>query len=376
MTASSGRDGRRRRVLNDGARAAADAAGATMPPGASPTAGERTRRFAPQDDSVSFAIARGLLPTRGIAIAGAMGIGLAATAVALAVHQYGAPFATAFAPVFDLNGAASIGSWLVTTLMLVAAALAFTIYGLRSNRTDDVRGQYRWWFTAGLAGVAASAVYATSLHVVVGEFLGQASGFAPLAKGALWWITASTLAAMVLGFRPLADLKESRWSLTLVVLSASLLVLSACATVGALPPVSLPYQILIQTGGLLGGLVALVGAELTYVRRVLLETDGLIAAPQRKPKPAKREEQESPKKKSEPKQDPAPAKPAVTVHRPEPKPEPAAASEPEPKQATVWTDGADDPDGEYDEEGGEKRRLSKAERKRLRRQKAKGRYAA
>ncbi|MCA9240689.1 MAG: hypothetical protein KDA37_10835, partial [Planctomycetales bacterium] len=268
--------------------------------------------------------------------------------------------------------AASLGSWLVSTLMLAAAGLAFTIYGLRSNRTDDVRGQYRWWFTAGLAGICASAVYATNLHVTFGEYLGQASGFAPLGKGAVWWITAAVLAAVVLGFRPLGDLKESRWSLTLVVLSAVLMVLAACGTVGALPPVALPHEVLIQTGGLLGGLLALIGAQLTYVRRVLLETDGLITAPQRKLKPAKRQEADSSAKQPQPKQEASPAKPAVAPQRQEPKP--AVASKPEPTQ-TEWTDGGDDPDCEYDEDG-QKQRLSKAERKRLRRQKAKGRYAA
>jgi hypothetical protein len=385
MTAGTGRDGRRRRVLNDGVRAASATADSEQAAADTRVPGTRTRRFAPEEGSVSFAVARGLLPTHGLAMTGVLAGGLLATAAILAGHHFRTALGPPFEAALDLGLAASLGRWMASSLMLLTGAMCLVIYGLRTNRTDDVRGLYRWWLAAGVACLAWSAIYTSQLHVAVGEYLAQATGFSPLAGGAFWWLLPLGITAGVLGFRPLADLRESKLSLTLTLAAGALFIITCCAAVGALPAAVAQHEPLVQAGSLLVGLVCGIGAQLSYVRRVLLETDGVIAAPKRK---AKVKKTPKPQEVEQPK--PTAAKPKQSAEQPdqptakrETKADPAPTG-PEPKRperevriasGTQWTDGSDGPLGDDEEGDSPRRKLSKAERKQLRKQKF-DRYAA
>lgn len=385
MAAGNGRGGRRRRVLNDGVRAASAAAEAELANSDPVADGARMRRFAPPEGSVSFAVARGLLPTSGLRLASVALGGTATVAALLAGHYYSAMLPASLAPVLALSSPTALASWLTTTLMLTIAALCVAIYGLRSNRTDDVRGRYRWWMSAACACLAANAIYATRLHVIAAETLAQVTGFAPLG-GALWWIAPAAVGALAIGFRPLGDLRESKLSLSFVVLSVLALGASACGSAGLLPGVAAPFSTLIAFGGLLVGLVFAIVAQLSYVRRVLQETDGAVPAPVKKTAVKK-----DAAKKGEVKQEAAGTAPEPAKSRAKPRTKPASESRAKPQskskakpekqpqelkvaQETQWTDGSEVLDGDYEDDQ-PRRKLTKAERKRLRKQKA-GRYAA
>ena len=381
MTAGTGRDGRRRRVLNDGVRAASATADSEQAAADARAPGTRTRRFAPEEGSASFAVARGLLPTHALSMTGVLAGGLLATTAILAGHHFRAALGPTLAGALDLGSAASLGRWMASSLMLVAAGMCLVIYGLRTNRTDDVRGLYRWWLAAGVACLAWSAIYTSQLHTAVGSYLAQATGFSPLAGGAFWWLLPLGIGAAVLGFRPLQDLRESKLSLALTLAACALLVTTCFAAVGALPAAVTQHEPVAQAGTLLAGLVCGIGAQLGYVRRVLLETDGVIAAPKRKPKvkntPKPQEPQELSQPKPSVKQQDQPAAQQETKAPPAP-----ARHEPKRPEAPVklasgtqWTDGSDGPLGDDEEGDSSRRKLSKAERKQLRRQKSE-RYAA
>lgn len=396
--ASGARDGRRRRVLNEGARSGAAEQDFTDD---TPAAAPKKRRFAPEPGSPSFAVARSVLPTGGASLAGVVALGLAVSGGVLAADYFRPQLPAALSGVLNIAAPGSLGGWLTGSLMLVVALLCGVIYGLRSNRSDDVRGLYRWWLTAAIAGVLLSAAYSVGAGSVIGGELVRLTGVTALGVSG-WWIAGLVVAAGVLGFRPLADLAESRLSLTFSVLAAVAVVASWCGAAGAVPASVAEHAQLAQSGGLLIGLVLALAAQLSFVRRVLLETDGVIAAPVKKPKPAKKEkpakQQESAKtaepaasKAAEPAAEaskpatPAPAPAAKKAKRPAAEPvaeeQPAAPTRRrENKKAAVaaeasrWTDGSD-AEADYDDDG-PRRKLSKAERKRLRKAKASGRYAA
>lgn len=374
MTSGSGRAARRRRVLSEGARSASVAADKRDDATDRPA---KTRRFAPPPGSVSFAVARGLLPTRALALAGVLLAGALTTAGVLAAHVYReiivARLGAQEAPAIDLADPGSLAHWLSVALAMACAALALVIYGLRQNRTDDVRGLYRWWLAAALALAAASIFLPARVHVTLAQSLAHATGFSPLPGDAFWWLAPGAALACVLAVRPLGDLKESKLSLACMGVSAVSFVVAVCTHLGALPRPAAPHALVVQSGALLLGLVAAVGAQLAYVRRVLLETDGVIAQPERRVA-AKRGAQTPPAdppasaKKSSQRDDNEPDGPArlavATGGKRERRAEP-----------TQWVDGSQGDPNAYDEDAPARRKLSKAERKRLRREKARGRAA-
>lgn len=373
MSAGSVRDGRRRRVLNEGARSAS----AAFLENSDPNTGDSSvpkRRFAPEEGSVSYAVARGLLPLQAVPFTLVLiGVLLLTTGV-LAGDYYHARLGVMWQGVLRLDATTSLGRWFVTTLLLANGAMCLVLFGLRSSRTDDVRGQYRWWFSAGVGCLLASALYAIQLPQTGGASLSALTGIGPLG-GTLWWLAPALLAGLVLSLRPVKDFIDSKLSLSFVLLAALALTASTAATVDLMPAAWLVPRSLASHGGLLLGLVFSLAAMLAYARRVLLEADGVIAAPIKTSGPKKVKQQ--PKaptvakervEPQQPKQQPAAAAQTQAAK------EPQTAAKPKIADQTRWTDGSDGGAGE-DNDGNPRRKLSKAERKRLRKQKA-GRYAA
>ncbi|WP_146590426.1 hypothetical protein [Posidoniimonas polymericola] len=352
--------------------------------------GLKKRRFAPDPGSPSFAVARSVLPTSGVSLAGTVSAGLLLSGGVLAGDYFKPLLPAALAGPLSVAAPSSVGGWLVASLMLVVALLCAVIYGLRSNRSDDVRGLYRWWLTAAIAGVALSAAYSVGAGSLVGAELTRLTGVTAVGNSG-WWITALALSALVLGFRPVADLAESRLSLAFSVLAAAAVIVSWCGAAGAVPAQASEHAQLVQSGGLLIGLVMAAAAQLAFVRRVLLETDGVIAAPEKKEKPAKKVTKASPdaaatKQAGKPakvgekpatvrfESKPAAAEPVAEEESPAPSLRRDTSNEAAASEDSRWTDGSD-ADADYDDDN-PRRKLSKAERKRLRKSKAGGRYAA
>lgn len=376
MATGTGRDGRRRRVLNDGARASAAAPTADSGP-VEPAA--KRRRFAPDDASVSFAIARGVLPTSPWRLTLAVGGALVLVALCVVGHLYHTLLPAALAPLANVQAPTSVAQWLTGLMTTTAGVLCLVVYGLRSSRTDDVRGLYRWWLTAGVGCLLVSGLLATGAHEIAAGQLVEATGVAVLG-GAIWWVVPAALAFLALAIRPLGDLRESAVSLTFSIAASGCLVVSTLAHLRVLPGVAEGHATSVASGALMACLVFAMAAQLRYIRRVLLETDGRLSAPKakvKKPAPAA--------KPVEAKANTAASAPSPKTQpkaQPQPQPKPAAAAKPAAKAAQVkvadesrWTDGSDADDQHYDDDQ-PRRKLSKAERKRLRKQKAGGRYAA
>lgn len=371
------RTGRRRRLLQEGisAQSSADLGHTTAEQRASSV------RYVPRPDSVSFAIATALPRTYAgiLLVFGALTLPLLGMAV---VDSYTSqtlsdPHSPG-ASILKIGGAYSISTWWTANSWLLLSLVSLLVFGLRRLRMDDLRSGYRWWVVASAAGVAMSLNASTQLHTWLSAELARLIGWSPLAGDALWWLAPGVLVLAGLGVRLCLDLSDSR-----IAVGASLLAMAAVGygwfiTAGLAPSPGAPWLSPAATASMLvmlGQTLALL-AMLCYVRRIVREAEGVESRPAAVAKPkiavAKKTEPTnsttaSPKPAES--RDPASRKSRREANTSDHEP-PSEAEVTKESTETAWTDGAEgDYSDEYDDQPN-RRRLSKAERKRLRKQKA------
>lgn len=387
MSAAAGRGDRRRRILSEGRLTLAaieEISSDDQPRSATPQ-----RRYAPGPGSVSFGVARRLLPTTGGALAGFLLAGLFVGGGLIATHLYQDKIAaslgessdaqTNLRPILDVARPTSLLAWVTTTLTLATAALCVIVFGLRRHRSDDLRGVYRWWMPAAVVCLAASVCQATGLHNALATVIAINVGWTALPGSAIWWLLPTLLIATPLAVRVIIDLKESRLALSAALLAAACFGVALVAKLGGTPAAWAASGTVIVAGALHLGLLATLLSQLAYTRRILQEAGGQIAPPAKAKLVASStaESQQAERESQEVK----PVAVGTSNHletkrrsdRVSPQEPPRVAAE------TQWVDGsqADYQDAYEDEgDGATRRKLSKSERKRLRKQKARGNRAA
>lgn len=246
---------------------------------------------------------------------------------------------------------AGLAAWLGQVSLVAAACIAVSIRQMRRHRLDDYRGRYRAW--GWIAGLAALATVERQLPLseLISATIADGSGiaFGPHAVG--WWIVLAAPTCLAVCLWAVLPMHE-RLATTLAIFTTGLAwsAAAACGWIGQ----GAPGSPLAASSGLLtlagDGLLAV--SMLIAARSVLREVRGEAVKPARPSKPA--------------------ARPAAEV---EPTEETTNAQPDRPRTdttlvATQWSDGSDD--GDIDEQDADawdenpSRKLSKAERKRLR----------
>ncbi|MFV2065597.1 MAG: hypothetical protein ACC645_01355 [Pirellulales bacterium] len=297
----------------------------------------------------------------------------------------------------------SVAGWFASSMLLVAPALAWLIFSVRRYRVDDYHGRYRVWLYVAAISVMWSIDITAHLHPLLANQLTQWTGWGPLG-GAVWSLLLAGLLAGVVGIRLLIEVSESRVALTLLVATYALWTTALLAQFELVPGIdNLPIATLFATC-LLGGHVLLLTTQLCYARHVTRDADGHLPLRVRTPRPAKSDRKGADSTSATSKKEKghvarprrSESKPTSKTNRPlgsdsragsgnstkaaEPA-EPAVPVEP-PRtsrpRVVEWTDGTDGPDQSFDGDEGHdpQRKLSKAERKRLRKQKQQQRRAA
>lgn len=354
MANNTARMGRRRRVLKEEVLAAGNTASDEMAcaPGDTP-------RYGVGANIENHPQITDFVPRRFRTIGLILGLGLSVGVVAELVAHYSENLSE-FAPTVTANEIATVFSyrlmdWTSAALLLVAAVYARLIFSLRRHRVDDYRGRYRIWRTASWAAAFLSLNSVLGAHSLVARILGYFSGWSVLPGNAGWWLTASLLLGGWLLLKLVLDASECRGALFTYMLAAACFLVAGALSAGLAPPLA---QASLETMGralpLAGNLMLLVGS-LLFARYVVLDVQGLIE--HKSDAESRSENSRGGKQHSEEK--------AQRVEK-----EVVAAKIPCDQDA--WTDGSDI---EYDEEPASSRRLSKAERKRLRKQKNRNRAA-
>lgn len=277
-------------------------------------------------------------------------------------------------------GAGGLASWFSAVLLIVASITCLITYSIRRHRIDDFRGRYRVWRGATLACLMMSAISVTGLHHTIAAGLTQLTGWSALHDGAIWWFVLPGLPMSWVGIRALLDVRECRLATTLLAAAAISYAASAVTYLGLAPIASDAIRSTIVGAAILMGHWFLLAGAVSYARFVILDAQGLIP---NRAKPTKRKDQvddEELEQLTRPTSTPTTAmKPAVaaSMHAAHL----AKAVEDTDDDDSEWVDGSrpdrrhydDDEEDEESSHGG--RKLSKADRKRLRRLKADGRAA-
>ncbi len=282
---------------------------------------------------------------------------------------------------FDFTVSGNLANWFSSTLLMLAAGISLIIYSVRRHRTDDYHGRYRIWRNASAAWLALGMAISTQPHLLAAELLRQTTGWLTWRQGTLWWLLPATLGFGYLLVRLLADMR--------VCLPAAITLLTAIgAGVGGwligqgLVSIGQPeLRSVIASTTILSGHVLLLTALLVYLRNVILTADGQLGtrhkeqkAPNESTTAASKTKQTTRSKRSRHlKVDPAHETPQ---EQPNGKSKRGRAAEnPKKQEETQWVDGSEGGNDNFDDETNG-RRLSKAERRRLRKQKSRQQRAA
>jgi hypothetical protein len=353
------RVGRRRRVLNDEVLSAAGASGA-----ARAAFDPDAPRYGEQANIENHPQVTDFVPRRKLAVFTTVLAGIGTAAATAAIAHYSETIAGALPGVSasDLSDgmASGVSAWTTAMAMLMIALLAKLTFSLRRHRVDDYAGRYRVWKWIGFGALAMSVNAVAPVHSLLAKAAMSATGWSLTTAGSEWWLAPLALVGGWIFVRLLLEINESRPALAFASTAAVCYVAAAVGALGLLPASAAPWGTVVTSAmPLVGATFALAGA-MVFTRYVVLDVQGLIdhtPAPVVE-KPAKAE-------MSEPKveEKPAPvAAPAKSVSAPAAVAAAAIAKSHEADEShdEEWSDDEDDDYGN--------RKLSKADKKRLRRQ--------
>ena len=371
-----GRNDRRRRVLKEEVRSASGS--------------RATVRADVAEDAPRYSDAAGVenhpqvtdfVPRRYSTIALLGLFGGAATAVTAALHYFALPIAASrgmnSSAAFDLTARGNMTEWLAAVVLFMASGFCVLTYSIRRHRIDDYRGRYRVWLGAALACLLLSANSVTGLHEVLSDVLTRATGWSALRDGAAWWLALAGLPLAWIFVRVLLDIRECRIAAAALAGAAACYGVSAASFLGYVPVVEARIRPIITAAPLLLGHWLLFTAIVANARFVVLDAQGLVAV-RRRTKTKRAESTVSAKagagKSAQPTATSSSANATLSISRE------TVQTVKTPADSSRWVDGSrferERYDADDDEESSDgERKLSKSDRKKLRKIKTQGRAA-
>jgi hypothetical protein len=314
-----------------------------------------------------------------IAVVGMFGVVL--TGLTAALHYFVLPIAISrgmnSAAAFDLTARGNLTAWLAGVVLFLASGFCVMTYSIRRHRIDDYRGRYRIWLGAALACLILSANSVAGLHQVLADVLILATGWSALRDGAVWWMALAGLPLAWIFVRVLLDIRECRIGAALLAGAAICYGVSAASYLGFGPAVETQIRPILIAAPLLLGHWLMFTAIVANARFVVLDAQGLVTARRRtKAKRAARAPaaKSSASKSAQLANSSSSANAAVSISRE------TVPTVKTPADSSRWVDGsrferehygADDEEESSDGE----RKLSKSDRKKLRKIKTQGRAA-
>ncbi len=178
--------------------------------------------------------------------------------------------------VFDLASRGSFAAWYSSLLLSVTAALAALIYTLRRHRIDDYRGRYRIWIWATLGFLLLAVNQTADVDDLLGEVVDLAARCAGVSSPWIWpGLCATVWLACVA--RLSFELCRSRSGLLIGWLGA-IAWLASTNAFGLLDLESPTLTIMLAVGLKLFGQLTILAAHTAYARYVLLDAHGLLPA--------------------------------------------------------------------------------------------------
>ena len=298
---------------------------------------------------------------RVIALGMLAGIGLGVCGELVATHAEELSELVGGVTPADLTAALTEGlvAWVSAVALLVTACFARLIYSLRRHRVDDNRGRYRVWRLVAGVSVVLSANAVVGGHAIVARALGHLTGWSVLPGSVGWWLAPAAVLGGWLLLKLMLEASECRTALVAYTLSLACFFAAGIAHCW-LPTWASPWQDSLSRLLPLAGNILLTTGTLLFARYVVLDVQGLIEhGPS--PEPMRSAAVVAARKPENGN--------TVRFDGPHTNPLPAAQAE---QDDEAWTDGSQ-AQNEADDDAS--RPLTKAERKRLRKEQARNRAA-
>jgi hypothetical protein len=382
---------RRRRVLADDLSAADDAnrPAVSLPsrthrridgyaPGAKPEQQRRVIDLVPSSP-LSF----GLWFAAGLAAIGGL------TAGQIWLPAIAARISAQAAASLELGARGSLSGWVASLWLGLAGAISLLIYSIRRHKLDDYRGRYRWWLFGAAAWFVMSVDATCGIHQLFSATMIHLTGYTGLGGGVLWWIGCWGIVLCGLSARIAWEMRVCRPAMSAYLSALALWICGLVIQMTGVKCGSLGNLLPTEIAKLLGHLSLLLGLAI-YARHVILHAQGLLPARKRKAnkeKPARDGKSaaavgaygnDDAVATETPASSPTPAKTRTDLHphvalspaRPAPVDDEDTGRDEESSANETDDSRYGNDDADTDENGGQNRKLSKAERKRLRKLKA------
>lgn len=193
---------------------------------------------------------------------------------------------------FDLDGEGTLAVWFSSITLSAASFVSLLVYSIRRHKSDDYHGSYRIWVWAGLCWLVMSIDECGSLHEAFKEMMTHLTGTRIAGDGSLWWAGAYLLVLGTVGVRLLLDMRECRSSTAALGSTALAYAVAVAAQLGWLLPESGARGVMLEEGAEMVGNLFLLLSMSVHLRYVCLDADGkVVARPKKvkKPKSAKAE---------------------------------------------------------------------------------------
>jgi hypothetical protein len=309
--------------------------------------------------------------------------GLAASGLAL-LHYFAPAVAASVGSAdvarFEINSPGHLAGWVEAITLLVASVTCALVYSIRRHRIDDIRGRYRIWLAASAACLVLSANSVAALHQVLAHSLGHATGWTALRGDAVWWLLVGGPPLAWIVARAIFDTLECRLAVSLLLAALLSYATSATSYFGLVAGLDQRSEPMITGTAILAGHWLLMLGIVSYARFVILDAQGLIAARPRVARKKKARAAKTEPGKSEPKPTTAAVPTVLSAVGYSRRQQADFSQRAEPRSSDQWVDGSRperDPYDDDDEEDsdGDDRKLTKSERKRMRKMKTQGRAA-
>jgi hypothetical protein len=272
---------------------------------------------------------------------------------------------------FDLDGEGTLAVWFSAMTLALAGLVALVVYSVRRHKTDDYPGHYRIWLWAAACGLLMSLDETASLHEGFKEMMVLLTGTRVFGDGSIWWAAVYGFLLGAVGTRLLVDMRHCLLSSGAFVLTAACYALAVVTQLGWILPESGARGVMLEEGAEMVGNLMLLLAMGLHARHVILDAEGLL--PPRKQRTGETSEGDA-EEEDRGSQAMSPLGQSVVVHPPHSGYQPigtgATQSWPQPPVSTPTPSTVSPPPASTSgsDQAGQpaQRRLSKAERKALR----------
>jgi hypothetical protein len=170
----------------------------------------------------------------------------------------------------------NLAAWFSALLLGWGAAMSAHIYNLRRHRVDDYKGRYRIWIWTTLLLIGASIDAATGLHDAIGGALVKLAGEGAAFSVSAGWLMVASAVISTVALRMAIEMRHSFGALFSLALALACYAAAAATRVGLMPlEGELAWHALV-TATLLGH-VFLWFTALAYAAHVYLDAQGLLA---------------------------------------------------------------------------------------------------